>query len=73
MELIAVVVAYLLGGFVGYILAAKEIRIHFTKHHTYEHQDVVELSNEEAEKELSEQDVLQSAQHYLDQYLSQED
>ena len=69
MELIAILVAYLFGTLVGYVLSKQEIKIKITKHHITDQPEVTPLGDKEAEQLIQEQDILQSAQSYLDTYL----
>lgn len=57
----------------GYLLSRQGINIKFTHRHEYDHPEMVHVSDEEAEQEVKEQDVLASAQNYLDRYLREED
>lgn len=73
MAFIAVLVAYVFGVVVGYMMSKQEIKITIKKE-IITHTPVMEpLSDEEAQQYIDQQEVLQSAQTYLDNYLREED
>lgn len=69
MELIAVLIAYAFGIVVGYILSKQEIKITIKKHTTTDQPEFITMDDKEAEQMIEDQDVLQSAQTFLDNYL----
>lgn len=73
MELVALLLAYLFGTLVGYVLSKHEIKIKITKHTISDEPEVITLGDKEAAAMIEEQDILQSAQTYLDKYLREEE
>lgn len=73
MDMLAIAVAYLLGIGVGFILSDRELKIRFTQHHTFEETIDETPTDEQAELDIKEQELVQNAQRYLDDYLNQED
>lgn len=73
MELVALLLAYLFGTLVGYVLSKQEIKIKITKHTISDEPEVITLGDKEAAAMIEEQDILQSAQTYLDKYLREEE